>query len=80
MRAVGGSEAAPAFQRLFMHDPRIGHRLRPGAEHALHDAASSPPTSRINAAGVRGAGTRPEGARRTAHRRPRRLAGARRSR
>jgi hypothetical protein len=31
LRIKGGSEAAPAFQRLFMTDPRIGHRLRPGA-------------------------------------------------
>jgi len=31
MRWWGGSEAAPAFQQLFMQDPRVGHRLRPGA-------------------------------------------------
>jgi lysophospholipase L1-like esterase len=53
MRIVGGSEAAPAFQRLFMTDPRVGHRLRPGAE--THFATSEYATDiRINSAGVRG--------------------------
>jgi lysophospholipase L1-like esterase len=53
MRAVGGSEAAPAFQRLFMTDPRVGHRLRPGA--STHFATSEYATDiSINAAGVRG--------------------------
>lgn len=31
LRWYGGSEASPAFQQLFMQDPRVGHRLRPGA-------------------------------------------------
>jgi hypothetical protein len=31
LRWHGGSEASPGFQRLFMQDPRVGHRLRPGA-------------------------------------------------
>ncbi len=31
MRVWGGSEASPAFQQLFMQDPAVGHRLRPGA-------------------------------------------------
>ena len=31
LRLKGGSEAAPAFQRLFMTDSRIGYRLKPGA-------------------------------------------------
>ena len=31
LRWHGGSEASPAFQQLFMQDPRVGHRLRPGA-------------------------------------------------
>jgi len=30
LRLEGGSEAAPAFQRLFMTDERVGYRLRPG--------------------------------------------------
>lgn len=31
LRWHGGSEASPGFQQLFMQDPRVGHRLRPGA-------------------------------------------------
>jgi lysophospholipase L1-like esterase len=31
LRWWGGSEASPAFQQLFMQDPAVGHRLRPGA-------------------------------------------------
>lgn len=31
LRWHGGSEASPAFQQLFMQDPRVGHRLQPGA-------------------------------------------------
>jgi lysophospholipase L1-like esterase len=31
LRWYGGSEASPAFQQLFMQDPHVGHRLRPGA-------------------------------------------------
>jgi hypothetical protein len=31
LRLEGRSEAAPAFQRLFMTDERVGYRLRPGA-------------------------------------------------
>lgn len=31
LRWYGGSEASPAFQQLFMQDPRVGHRMRPGA-------------------------------------------------
>ena len=31
IRWHGGSEASPGFQQLFMQDPRVGHRLRPGA-------------------------------------------------
>jgi lysophospholipase L1-like esterase len=53
MRAVGGSEAAPAFQRLFMSDPRIGHRLRPGASTHFSTREYATDIS-INAAGVRG--------------------------
>lgn len=32
LRRWGHSEAAPAFQSLFMPDPAIGYRLRPGAQ------------------------------------------------
>lgn len=32
LRWYGGSEASPAFQQLFMQDPRVGHRLRPAAQ------------------------------------------------
>jgi lysophospholipase L1-like esterase len=31
LRWHGGSEASPGFQKLFMQDPRVGHRLSPGA-------------------------------------------------
>jgi SGNH hydrolase-like domain, acetyltransferase AlgX len=31
LRLAGGSEAAPVFQQLFMSDPEVGYRLRPGA-------------------------------------------------
>ncbi|MBA3885059.1 MAG: hypothetical protein H0X67_04925, partial [Acidobacteria bacterium] len=31
MRSWGSSEASPSFQGLFMDDPAIGYRLRPGA-------------------------------------------------
>ena len=32
LRIAGGSEAAPVFQQLFMSDPEVGYRLRPGAK------------------------------------------------
>lgn len=54
MRMYGGSEAAPAFQQLFMTDSRIGHRLRPNA--TTHYSTSEFSTEiTINSAGVRGA-------------------------
>src|SRR5262245_45268443 len=31
LRWRGGTEASPGFQSLFMSDPQVGHRLRPGA-------------------------------------------------
>jgi hypothetical protein len=31
LRLYGGSEASPSFQSIFMDDPRVGHRLSPGA-------------------------------------------------
>lgn len=53
MRVAGGSEAAPAFQRLFTPDDRIGHRLSPGA--STHFATSEFATDiAINSLGVRG--------------------------
>ena len=61
MRAIGGSEAAPAFQRLFMPDPRVGHRLRPGAETRFTTSEFSSDI-RINAAGVRGPDLPPKAA------------------
>ena len=53
MRAMGGSEAAPAFQRLFMTDPRMGHRLQPGASTHFKTSEYATDIS-INSAGVRG--------------------------
>ena len=31
LRLAGGSEAAPVFQQLFLQDPVVGYRLKPGA-------------------------------------------------
>lgn len=53
MRVAGGSEAAPAFQRLFMPDPRMGHRLRPGVSTHFATAEFASDIA-INSAGVRG--------------------------
>jgi len=52
LRVYGGSEAAPAFQQLFMPDPATGHRLRPGASTEFTTAEFST-TITINAQGVR---------------------------
>jgi hypothetical protein len=52
LRLYGGSEAAPAFQHLFMPDPVVGHRLRPGATTRFTTAEFSA-TITINAQGVR---------------------------
>ena len=67
MRVAGGSEAAPAFQRLFMQDPRIGHRLRPG-ERTHFATPEFAADIAINSAGVRGdeLGPKPPGERRIA--------------
>jgi lysophospholipase L1-like esterase len=52
LRLKGGSEAAPAFQRLFMTDSRIGYRLKPGAR--THFKTSSFETDIvINSSGTR---------------------------
>ena len=52
LRIHGGSEAAPAFQQLFMPDPATGHRLRPGAS-TRYTTAEFSTTIAINAQGVR---------------------------
>lgn len=52
MRWYGGSEASPAFQQLFMQDPRVGHRLRPGAA-ARYTTSEFSTDITINAQGVR---------------------------
>lgn len=52
LRWHGGSEAAPGFQRLFMQDPRVGHRLQPGATTRYTTPEFSTDIA-INAQGVR---------------------------
>ena len=52
LRLKGGSEAAPEFQKLFMQDPVIGYRLKPGATARLRTADFDTPIT-INQAGVR---------------------------
>ena len=52
LRAWGHSEAAPAFQALFMPDPAIGFRLRPGARTRFVTAEFDTEIA-INAQGVR---------------------------
>ena len=66
LRIHGGSEAAPAFQQLFMPDPATGHRLRPGAA-TRYTTAEFSTTIAINAQGVRDdepIGPKPAGERR----------------
>lgn len=66
LRVYGGSEAAPAFQQLFMQDPAVGHRLRPGASTRFTTSEFSV-TIAINAQGVRDdepIGPKPAGERR----------------
>jgi lysophospholipase L1-like esterase len=65
LRLVGGSEAAPAFQQLFLRDPVIGYRLRPSTAIRFTTADFSTDIS-INSAGVRDAeiGPKPAGERR----------------
>ena len=66
LRLHGGSEAAPAFQQLFMPDSAVGHRLRPGATTRFTTAEFSA-TIAINAQGVRdddAIGPKPGGERR----------------
>ncbi|MSO50615.1 MAG: hypothetical protein EXQ49_12095 [Acidobacteria bacterium] len=52
MRVAGGSEAAPAFQQIFMQDPRVGHRLQPGAR-TVYSTAEYTTRLSINPQGVR---------------------------
>jgi hypothetical protein len=52
MRAYGGSESSAGFQSLFMQDPRVGHRPRPGA-HTRYSTAEFSTDLAINAQGVR---------------------------
>lgn len=52
LRWRGGTEAAPAFQQLFMADDRIGYRLRPGATTTFSTAEFTTEIA-INDAGVR---------------------------
>ena len=52
MRVVGGSEAAPSFQEIFLQDPRMGHRLKPGARTVYSTVEFTTELS-INAQGVR---------------------------
>lgn len=66
LRLHGGSEAAPAFQQLFMPDPATGHRLKPGAA-TRYTTAEFSTTITINAQGVRDdepIGPKPAGERR----------------
>lgn len=52
LRLAGGSEAAPEFQALFMRDPRVGHRLQPGATAHFRTREFATDIA-INSAGVR---------------------------
>lgn len=65
MRLAGGSEAAPEFQSLFMRDPRVGHRLQPGAA-TRYKTAEFETDLAINSRGVRDVefGAKPPGERR----------------
>ena len=52
MRLHAGSEAAPAFQQLFMRDPEVGVRLRPGASARFRTSEFETDIV-INSSGVR---------------------------
>src|SRR5215213_2846500 len=54
LRIFGGSEAAPAFQSLFMADDRIGFRLKPGTTIRYTTAEFSTEIA-VNRQGVRDA-------------------------
>lgn len=51
-RLTSGSEAAPAFQKLFMQDSRLGYRLAPGVSTRFRTAEFDTQIT-INSAGVR---------------------------
>ncbi len=66
LRVWGSSEAAPAFQGLFMQDPDVGFRLRPGAR-TRYGTVEFETDIAINHAGVRDdeeLGPKPPGERR----------------
>jgi hypothetical protein len=52
LRLAGGSEAAPVFQQLFLQDPVVGYRLKPGAS-ARFRTADFDTDIRINSSGTR---------------------------
>ncbi len=52
LRLVGGSEAAPVFQQLFLQDPVVGYRLKPGAR-ARYRTADFDTDILINSSGTR---------------------------
>jgi hypothetical protein len=52
LRLEGGSEATPAFQALFLQDPRVGYRLKPGARTRYTTVEFSTQIA-INGQGVR---------------------------
>jgi hypothetical protein len=52
-RLEAGSEAAPAFQRLFLQDPRVGHRLAPGVS-TRYTTSEFDTVITVNHQGVRG--------------------------
>jgi lysophospholipase L1-like esterase len=52
LRLEGGSEATPAFQALFLQDPRVGYRLKPGARTRYTTVEFSTDIA-INGQGVR---------------------------
>jgi len=52
LRWRGGTEATPGFQQLFMQDPQVGHRLRPGSA-TRYTTPEFTTDLAINAQGVR---------------------------
>ncbi len=60
LRLKGGSEAAPAFQRLFMTDSRMGYRLKPRARTHFKTASFETDIA-INSSGTRDEEIGPKG-------------------